>query len=222
MKQFFTLALTAGTLMVTSPGHARMVASKSQCVASCGDAINTTCGWITKPGRFNRCRTRLIKQCRKFGTDVMCPAPQPPPPPAPVVTTTTTTTLPYVPPTTTLPAPLNVQGEWDIYATLVNDPCGLSAENPLIATGYVSQNGISLSGAYQAVIGPITLSGGLTGPNSFSLESETLCLGPCCSDLIVTMSNITGAPGFETGDVCVGFLGVCSDGTICPVQWGAC
>ena len=131
MKQFLTLALIAGALMVTSPGHARMVASTSQCVASCGDAINTTCGWITKPGRFNRCRTRLIKQCRKFGTDVMCPAPPqtPPPPPAPVVTTTTTTTFPYVPPTTTTlpPPPPPVYGPWtgtwNFYGSLISNTC---------------------------------------------------------------------------------------------------
>src|SRR5262249_20958588 len=41
MKQFFALALIAGALMVTSPGQARMVASKSQCLASCGSAIST-------------------------------------------------------------------------------------------------------------------------------------------------------------------------------------
>jgi hypothetical protein len=36
MKPFLTLALIAGALMVTSPGQAGMVASKSQCLASCG------------------------------------------------------------------------------------------------------------------------------------------------------------------------------------------
>jgi hypothetical protein len=132
MKQFFTLILIAGVLTVGAPGQARMVSTKSQCVAVCSSAINDTCGWISKPGKFNRCRNRLIVHCRKWGTDVMCPTPPPPSAPpttpttlAPVVTTTTT--VPYIPPTTTTlpPPPVDPLGQfmgttWDFVYTLVS------------------------------------------------------------------------------------------------------
>jgi hypothetical protein len=154
MKQFFTLALIAGALMVSAPSQA-LVASKAQCVSTCDGhgSVNTNCGWITKPGKFHRCRTRLIKQCRKFGTDVMCPAPPPlPAPPAPVVTTTTTT-LPYVPPTTTTTLPVvvitypNLLGAYEFEGTLVSDPCGIGLGATLnVGFTVTSQVGTSLSG----------------------------------------------------------------------------
>lgn len=115
MKQFFIVAVIAGALMVSSQSQARLVNTRAQCVAACGNAISDSCGWITRRGKFNRCRAKLYIQCKRFGTATMCPAPgapvAPPPTtpttqPAPVVTTTTTT-VPYVPlTTTTLPPPV--------------------------------------------------------------------------------------------------------------------
>src|SRR5262245_58458041 len=95
MKQFLTLALVVGALMVSAPSQARMVSSRAQCVAFCDDhgSVDDNCGWITKRGKRTRCRAKLIWQCRRFGHDVMCPAP--------ATTTTvptpslTTTTVPF-------------------------------------------------------------------------------------------------------------------------------
>jgi hypothetical protein len=218
MKKYLVASLLAAVLAVGGRANAAPASTMAACRAACGGEISISCGWIVRHHRFMLCQQKLLRQCKRWGVDAMCPA----------ITQTTTTTVPFVPPTTTLPPPppppqfLNVQGEWDIYASLVYDPCGLIVEDPLVATGYVSQSGSSLTGAYQAVVGPITLFGGLTGPNSFSLESESLCFGSCCADIVVDIGNITGAPGAETGDVCVGWLGVCSDGLTCPVHWGAC
>jgi hypothetical protein len=231
VKKYLVVSVLAVVLTVGGWAGASLAATMADCRAACGSVISSSCGGL-RPHKFALCQKHTLRQCKKFGVAAMCPAPtQPtpttttlPPPPPP----TTTTTVPYIPPTTTttLPPPpqvLNVQGEWDIAASLVYDPCGLIVEDPLVATGYVSQSGTSLVGAYQAVVGPITLYGGLTGPDSFSLESAALCFGPCCADIVVDIGNIivTG-PGTETGDVCVGWLGVCSDGTTCPVHWGAC
>jgi hypothetical protein len=215
-KQFFTLALIAGALMVTSPGQASMVASKSQCVASCGSAISTSCGWITKPGRFNRCRMRLLRQCRKFGTDVMCPAPPPPPAPpvtaptAPVVTTTTTTTLPYVPPTTTtLPAPPPPvygpwTGTWTFYGTILQNNCP-SASYGMVETFYVTQSG-TLFTAVPSDISGVALYGSMDSDGGFTVEgSWTLNGGPCVFDVSLSASpdasaglaQITYCPAFS-------------------------
>src|SRR5262245_21788035 len=111
MKQFSSLVVIAGLLTVGAPGQARMVSTKAQCVAACSSAINDTCGWIYKQGKFTRCQSHLIRQCRRWGTETMCPAPPPTTTttvPPPVVTTTTapplqttTTTMLVVSPTTT-------------------------------------------------------------------------------------------------------------------------
>src|SRR5262245_38925788 len=106
MKQFLVTLLAVGVLASAAQAEARLVSTRAECVAVCDNAITQTCGWITKRGKFNRCRAKLINQCKRFGTDVMCPAQVAPPPPSspttvPSVPTTTTTTTPYYPPTTT-------------------------------------------------------------------------------------------------------------------------
>ena len=206
MKQFFALALIAGALMITSPGQASMVASKSQCLASCGSAISTSCGWITKPGRFNRCRTHLIKQCRKFGTDVMCPtAPPPAPPvttttvPAPVVTTTTTT-VPYVPPTTTtLPPPPPVYnpwtGTWNWYGTLTDDTCPPGVTSPYQAdTFYVVQNGTSFTAQAATLGSGVVFTGGLDSDGGFTIEASGVYIPGdplhCVVNFVLTVSPV--------------------------------
>src|SRR4029453_113054 len=126
----FILSLVAGALMVSAPSQARQVSTRSQCLASCGTALSDTCGWITRRGKFNACKNRLMRQCRRWGVDTMCPAPSPttpttvPPPSSP--TTTTTTTVPYIPPTTTtLPPPVDRLGQfagttWNFVYTIVS------------------------------------------------------------------------------------------------------
>lgn len=127
MKQFFVLVLIGGALMVSSPGQARMVSSRPACVNACdGNGVTgATCNWISRPGKWNRCRTRVIKQCRRFGVDAMCPIPTTTTVPAPGATTTT---VPYVPPTTTtLPVVTypDLIGSYQFDGSLVDDPCGI-------------------------------------------------------------------------------------------------
>jgi erythromycin esterase-like protein len=85
MKQFLVINALAAILAMGSLADARLVSTRAQCLAACGNATTQTCGWITKRGKFNRCRAKLINQCKRFGTDRMCP-----PPAAPPVTTATT------------------------------------------------------------------------------------------------------------------------------------
>jgi hypothetical protein len=193
MKQFFTLALMAAGLMVTSLAQARMVASKPQCIASCGDAINTTCGWITKRGRFNRCRAHLITQCRKFGTEAMCPAP--PPSPAPV-TTTTTTTLPSVPPTTTtLPPPVYGPwtGTWHFYGTLATNTCSAGMPSVLSDTFYVVQVGTGFTAQEASLGSGVTYTGSMDSDGGFTIEATwTLDITPCVFTTVLSVSPIGG------------------------------
>src|SRR5262245_8832309 len=136
MKQFLITLLAVGVLASAAQADARLVSKRAECVAACGTATAQTCGWITKRGRYNYCRAKLINKCKRFGVDVMCP-----PPPAPPVTTTpttlpivtpttvpvvvTTTTTPYIPPTTTTlpPVALDWTGFWSFTGTKVQDSC---------------------------------------------------------------------------------------------------
>src|SRR5262249_12003551 len=87
--------LAVGVLASAAQAEARLKSTRGQCLAACGQAVSDSCGWITKRGKFNRCRAKLINQCKRFGTDVMCPAQvAPPPPSSPTTPTTTTTTVP--------------------------------------------------------------------------------------------------------------------------------
>src|SRR5262249_41070923 len=144
MKQFLITLLAVGVLASAAQAEARLMSTRGQCVDACGQAVSESCGWITKRGKFNRCRTKLINQCKRFGTNVMCPAPQPPPTsptapttpttlptailPPPVVTTTTTVPRPTLPPTTTttLPAIPDVRGNYSFDGYVTNDTCGIS------------------------------------------------------------------------------------------------
>jgi hypothetical protein len=198
MKQFFALALIAGALMVTSPGQARMVASTSQCLASCGSAISTSCGWIIKPGRFNRCRTRLIKQCRKFGTDVMCPTAPPPAPP--VTAPTTTTTVPVAPPTTTTtttlpPNPADAYtGTWLMYGDLVvatGCPASMTTYDTFVVADSAASPGAAAG--YFASVPQIVYAGGVTS-QGLALGATTVDLTNGCT-LIETVLISPFAPG---------------------------
>jgi len=139
MKQFFTLALIAGALMLSAPSQARMVATKAQCVAACdgNGTSGETCNWVVlaypprQQGRkYNLCRNKLIRRCRKQGTAAMCPSPPPTTTTQPPVVTTTlpSTTTTSVPPTTTTSTTLpyvdplgQFEGtSWDFVYTLVS------------------------------------------------------------------------------------------------------
>jgi hypothetical protein len=214
MKQFFTLALIAGALMLSAPSQARMVSTRAQCVASCGTALSDTCGWITKRGKFNACKNKLYRQCRKWGTDAMCPPPPPPTTtttvpapvvttptrPAPVVTTTTrpavtttSTTVPYVPPTTTttLPSIPDLRGSYTFSGSVVSDPCGVLGYGAGYALPFsvTSQSGTSLSGTIGAQHKPAT--GDLYDDDSWNLSTSYYDYSTGC----------TYAFGIAVGDV---------------------
>src|SRR5262245_59222100 len=78
------LGLLAG--VTAPPVVARMVATKATCMTACRAQVNTVCAELRR-GKFTRCKSKLVRQCRKFGPEAMCPAP------------TTTTTMPPVTPT---------------------------------------------------------------------------------------------------------------------------
>jgi hypothetical protein len=88
------------------------VASKAECLSTCAPQIADACGGFRR-AKYNRCRLKLVRQCRRFGPETVCPAPPPPQitttttrPEASVPTTSSTTTVIMLPPTTsTLPAP---------------------------------------------------------------------------------------------------------------------
>jgi len=191
--------LLAVSLIVlgVSIGEARMVSTRYQCVTACGQATNATCGWITKPGKYNACRNRLLRQCRKWGVDTMCPATTTVAHPTP--TTTTTTTVPYVPPTTTtIPAPVDPLSQfkgttWDFVYTLVStwdDTYSLG-----FTIGYTSNGTPVLDGTNEygdnVGIGPVT---------DPSIPYHFLLLDPESSICEAFFFNITG-PRSVSGEV---------------------
>jgi hypothetical protein len=163
MKQFLITLLAVGVLASAAQAEARLVSKRGECVAACGQAISDGCGWITKRGKFNRCRAKLINQCKHFGTAQVCPPPPPPSSPTgPTATTTlpppttTTTTVPYIPPTTTTlppPPPLtDLRGSYEFEGYVTDDACGLVgigsyAPVPFTVTG---QSGTDLVGTHGA------------------------------------------------------------------------
>jgi hypothetical protein len=175
MKQFLITLLAVGVLASAAQAEARLVSKRGECVAACGQAISDGCGWITKRGKFNRCRAKLINQCKHFGTAQVCPPPPPPssptgptatttlPPPPP--TTTTTTTVPYIPPTTTTlppPPPLtDLRGSYMFEGYVTSDNCGMfgigyytpvpflvTAQSGTDLAGVMGANGGSALGTY--------------------------------------------------------------------------
>jgi len=146
MKHFAIITTILAAVVASGQADARLVSTRAQCVAACGNATTETCSWITKRGKFNRCRAKLINQCKRFGTDLMCPPPAAPP--APPVTTTTTT-VPYIPPTTTTTLPTRGQfyeGTWQFTGSVSENSCGLS-----------------VAGLSDAVTVDVQIGGGITG-----------------------------------------------------------
>src|SRR5262245_60521238 len=102
----FAILTILAAVVASGQADARLMASRAKCVAECDNATPETCGWITKRGRFRRCRTKLINTCKRFGTNVMCPTPSPTTTTLPIVTTTTTVPFPSASPTTTSTLPV--------------------------------------------------------------------------------------------------------------------
>jgi len=78
MKQFLVTITLAVLAAVGSQAEARLVSNRAACVSTCGSYVTDTCGGL-KRGKFNHCRAKLINQCKRLGTDAICP-PSPPSP----------------------------------------------------------------------------------------------------------------------------------------------
>ena len=109
-------------LAVSNFADARRPAStKAQCVAACSDAVTQTCASFTKHRKFNRCRTKLLNQCRRFGTAKLCPPPTTTTSTLPSGSATTTTTPGTVTTSTTLGSTSSCSMQWCDRGTTVYD-----------------------------------------------------------------------------------------------------
>jgi len=181
MKHFAIITILAA-LVASGRADARLVATRAQCVAACGNATTETCGWITKRGKFNRCRIKLINLCKRFGTDQMCPAPPAPPAPAPVTTpttppvvvTTTTTTVPYNPPTTTTLPPRGAfyEGTWQFTGSVVENSCGASVSGLQDYVTVDVQIGGGIVGTVDSVPGIVFIGSFPNGDNDLGLQAS--------------------------------------------------
>src|SRR5262245_58059570 len=106
MKRILGAAIISvlAAVLMSSQANARFVASKAACLSACSQQIAGACGGFRRI-KYNRCRLKLVRHCRRFSPETICPAPPPLPPTTtptvPIVTPTTTPTVPIVTPTTT-------------------------------------------------------------------------------------------------------------------------
>ena len=222
VKPIMELAIISILAAVLTSGQAdaQLVSTRAQCVAACGNAITETCGWITKRGKFNRCRAKLINQCKHFGDDVICPPPVAAAPPVttpttlpvvtpttlPAVVTSTTTTVPYIPPTpTTLPAPVNpaakFAGTWHFFGTLVSNTCAYgtftipsTVYDTLSLTVYPDTS----AGGYLAS-GSAYFSGGLDTDGSMTVAAEVINGSGCIIDYGLALAPFTSGSSSTGG-----------------------
>jgi hypothetical protein len=102
MKRILGVAIISVLAAVLTSGqaNARFVASKAACLSACSQQIANACGGFRRT-KYNRCRLKLVRQCRRFGPETICPAPLP-------LSPTTPTTVPVVTPTTPTTVPIAV------------------------------------------------------------------------------------------------------------------
>ena len=131
MKQLAIITILAA-VVARGQADATPVASKAECLSTCAPHIAEVCGRF-RPAKYNRCRLHLVRQCRRFGPETMCPVPPRPSPPTTITTVpvaaTTTTTAPFIPPTTTttLPLPGPWTGVWNFVGSLYSSTCSSAA-----------------------------------------------------------------------------------------------
>jgi hypothetical protein len=109
MRLALLLVALAGT------AEARFVETRTSCQAACPTKVTSFCGGL-RPARYRKCRTNTWKLCRRWGIDLICPAPQAPTTtPTTTISTTTTTTLPsrFAP----------YAGRWQFTGYVVQDTC---------------------------------------------------------------------------------------------------
>ena len=228
MKQFLITLLAVGVLASAAQAEARLKSTRGQCLAACGQAVSDSCGWITKRGKFNRCRTKLINQCKRFGAAVMCPAPAVPPVTTPTTlpvfvptTTTTTITVPR-PTTTTLPPVVNnpalpYAGTWNFLGALTMNTCPQSvaagAYDTLAVTVLPASPGAAQGYLYSAP--QITFSGGVDGNGDLGLEALIYNANGCVLDTVLLLDGPIAAATYQTAGgfgfdaSCPSFSGVC-------------
>jgi hypothetical protein len=148
VKHFAIITILAA-LLASGQADAALVASKAECLSACAPQIAGGCSGLRR-AKYNRCRLTLVRQCRRFGLETVCPAP--PPTTTTIVpvqattttttlalpstttttftvllpTTTTPTTLPLAT-TTTLPAIPDLRGSHQLDGVVATDTCGMSA-----------------------------------------------------------------------------------------------
>ena len=107
-----------------------------------------------------------------------------------------------------------MSGVWNVTAVLSSNPCLLPAPAILTPTLDLVQAGSSLTGSW----GAFYASGYVAG-DSFVVSTPVYCFGSCCAVFALNMSGIVATPSGLAGSACVGWDGVCTDGTMCPVLW---
>ena len=227
MKHFAIITTILAAVVASGQADARLVSTRAQCVAACDNATAETCGWITKRGKFNRCRAKLINQCKRFGTDRTCPPPAAAPVTTPttlpvvttttlpVVVTTTTTTVPYVPPTTTTLPPRGAfyEGTWQFTGSVVENSCGLSMAGLQDYVTVDVQIGGGIVGTVDSVPGIVFIGSFPNGDNDLGLEASFYydgCLVDAAMLFDYAPSDVLG--GAWGNDVTCGY-------TTCRVIW---
>jgi hypothetical protein len=200
MKTFFCLTLAVGALLASVPSQA-LVESRANCIAACdgNGTTGTSCSWASgKRARFNRCRAKLIKQCRRFGGLSTCPLPVSP------VTTTTTTTL--FRPTTTVPVVIypDLRGSYVFSGISTSDPCGAFGIGVAYSLPFsvTSQSGASLSGTMGVGVHPAT--GTYTPATGGWIFKTGAFYDPpsgCYDDIVISVDS-TGNASLVLGNVC--------------------
>jgi hypothetical protein len=146
----FTIITILAALLASGQADAALVASKAECLSACVPQIAGACGGLRR-AKYNRCWLTLVRQCRRFGPETVCPAPPPTTttivpvgasttttilaPPSTTTTTfavllptTTTTTILSLPTTTTtLPGTPDLRGSYQLDGVVTTDTCGMSA-----------------------------------------------------------------------------------------------
>lgn len=228
-KVLSVILLAAAVLAGSTPEAeaGRFIATRAACRDACaGSFYMVLCRALSRrdSAAGARCRTRVIRTCRRFGPAATC---QPPDDTTttttPPVATTSTTVQPFVPTTTTtLPSVVNnpalpFAGTWSFYGTLSEDTCPETF--PAAGTEQVTVAVIPSSpGAAvgQAASAPgITFSGGVTTSGDLTLEALVSNQNGCTIDTALLLDGPISVSTRSTGG------GIGFDAS-CPVYVSPC
>jgi hypothetical protein len=197
------LATISFLLAVTLSGAAEAAQfPRLVCDQQC--TVATVAGWsgigpvlcpvTARPRQLRLCHARLVRQCRKFGPDAVCPLPPPTTTTVPEPTTTTTsTTMTTSTTSTTLPTIPDIRGSYQLNGYVSSDNCG---GTPGIGTAssfsfsVVTQSGANLGGVFGATGTPVT--GQLYSDGSWNLSETDYWTG--CNRMQSVAVNGVGRP----------------------------